>query len=769
MSPVDERRRRFLALAGPGMVLLSTGGLAACGGGGDSVPGGGDAGGGGSSAGGGSPGGGTPGTAVSPALRLATLESARAALAGLATGSARFDSAALALALQALPGLESVGISTRVGNVWARFTDGQYLVVPNNLEPAAATGTVPAMPLRAGDLRKRAAAAGEFDTPAILTAQQYRQVDAFGEVPLNAGVDAAHLCSDWVDANTLPQLRAMALGRGFLMPGAASGETLDPSLINGIEGLRSVQGDGVFFVTAQAAQAGPDASLRTLICVDTLASEANLARYDAELKTGAVAHAVRLRGVNGAWEAVAGLAIGPEWARLNFWNFPVESIGILNLTGAPDMSDWVQVLAAAHLRHILVWRSAVPWQRMLAFADDLLQLNLATNNLDGRNVRQNPEPRLRAYGMGETLTHLLSRGLAGGGNAALDYLQERQAALIVNTLLPTIDYVTIKENSLTIELVGQFGQAAAGAPVSRQPTQPETVTMGPQLLAGRSDSGRFPESMLARAADPLLTGAEPLSSPTWEGGLLQGPLRQPELERGGYVQVVNGGRCSNVVPVTHWEIPIQAVMTIDELTLATTITVRLRADVHGWRLQPDAFARNGFSQGALAASVHSRADFLASGTISRYDASTRTRTTIAWSGSGGMVNQIGAFLVNFSGTVQWDSRQVTQVQLALVGAGSAVYNQQKVTEQFDVNGDLLRRTEENGALPVSLFAFGPGASGGLLEMAFDDRWNLLAGSFDLLPVDSDILPAPPQRVMRTRLSWPQVVPEFPPRNDFGGT
>ncbi len=115
--------------------------------------------------------------------------------------------------------------------------------------------------------------------------------------------------------------------------------------------------------------------------------------------------------------------------------------------------------------------------------------------------------------------------------------------------------------------------------------------------------------------------------------MLQGPLRQPELERGGYVQVVNGGRCSNVVPVTHWEIPIQAVLSIDELTLTTTITVRMRADVHGWRLEPDAYARNSIPQGFLAASVHSRADFSASGSISRYDASTRTRTTITWSGT----------------------------------------------------------------------------------------------------------------------------------------
>lgn len=766
MDRFDEGRRRFLAWAGPGMVLLSGGGLAGCGGGGgdDAGSGGGSGGGGGAT----TPGAGTPGAAVSTTLRLQTLDAARNALAGLAGGTARFDSAALAAALRSLPGLDSVGISTRVGNVWARFTDGQYLVVPNNLEPQAATGAVPAPAAPSGAGRKRAAAlAGEFDTPAILVGQQYRQLDMLGQVPTSASVDAAHLCLDWVGADTLPRLRQMALGRGFVLPGAATGQALDPSIETGLEGLRDIRDDGVFFVTAQAAQAGPDDAPRTLICVDTAASEANLARYDAELKAGIVAHAVRLRGVGGSWEAFAGFAIGPDWARLNFWSFAVESIGIFNLTGAPSLSDWIPALYQGRLRHILGWRNAVSWQRALGFADDLIQLNLATNNLEGRNVRQNPEPRLRSYGMGETIGHLMKRGVAGDAASPLDYLQERQAALYVNTFLPTIDYVTIKENTLDIELVGQFGQAAGGAPVSRQPSQPETVTMAPELRIGSSDAGRFAEPLLARAAEPLLQGGQALASPLWEGGLLRTPLGPDDLSRGGYVQVVNGGRSSNAVPVTHWEIPIQAVRTIDELTLSMTVTVRLRADVHGWRLEPEAWPRNGAPLNVLTASVHSRADFAASGSINRYDSSTRTRTTITWSGSGGIGNQIGNFFVNFGGTLYWDPRQLAMVQLGVLGGG--FHNQQTVTEQFDVNGALLRRTEENALLPVTLSAFGPGASGGLLEMAFDDQWNLLAGGFDMLPVNSDILPAPPQRVMRTRLSWPQVRPDFPPRNDYGGT
>jgi len=60
MSGILQQRRRFLVRAGQGMVLLSAGGLAACGGSDDGEVGSADVG------GDGAPGGGTPGAAVSP-------------------------------------------------------------------------------------------------------------------------------------------------------------------------------------------------------------------------------------------------------------------------------------------------------------------------------------------------------------------------------------------------------------------------------------------------------------------------------------------------------------------------------------------------------------------------------------------------------------------------------------------------------------------------------------------------------------------------------
>jgi hypothetical protein len=69
---------------------------------------------------------------------------------------------------------------------------------------------------------------------------------------------------------------------------------------------------------------------------------------------------------------------------------------------------------------------------------------------------------------------------------------------------------------------------------------------------------------------------------------------------------------------------------------------------------------------------------------------------------------------------------------------------------------------------VTLVAGGPCLSGDL-KFRFDTDWNLLSGGFEMLPVNVDILPMPPQRVRRTVLSWPQVTLDFAPRKDFGGT
>lgn len=757
MSEVNERRRRFLAQAGQGMVWLSASALAACGGGGGGDSGGTTGGGGGTFGGGGAPGGGTAGTPVDTALRTSTLASVRTLVSGLASGGAAFDSAALARALQALPALERVGVSAAVGNVWAKFTDGQFLVIPNNLEPTAPAtgGSAPDVQRRAlaaaATVRRRPAANGDFDTPSILTGQQYRQLDMLGQVPVGGSPDAAHLGLDFVSASTLPDLRKMAVGRGFTLPAVQTTEPPDVGIDNGVDGLSAIGGDGVFFITACAAQVGSDDTPRTVICTATPASEANLARHAADLATGVLVHAVTMRGVAGAWEPVACLAIGPEFVSLRGWTFPTECIGIFNLTGGARLSDWIAPLNAAGLNHILGWEQPVSWQRLLAFADDLIQLNLATNNFDGRSVAQRRDPKLRAYGMGETLSYLLKRGITGGGSPF--YLQERTPSLFVNTLLPTIDRAIFRENTLEFELVGQFGRRA----------DVDGVTA--RIVTSVGQGGDFAEPLLSRAADGPLGGNNTLRDPSWQGGLLQTVLNETDLARGGYVQVFNGGRCSNVIPITHWEIPFRVVTTIDELTLVVTVTVRLRADVHGWRLDPDGEPRVGASTGDIGASVNSSASFTAGGQLVRDSATPRTRTTISWDGAGSVANAFRTFVVNLNGILDWTTRRVSFASLsALLGT----YTQTKVVERFDINGESLGSTTTTDQVPVGVTVAGPGAQG-LFEFGFDNRWNLIAGQFDMLPENSSLLPTPPQLVKRTAVTWPQVQPDVPPRDDYGGT
>ncbi|HSC65934.1 MAG TPA: hypothetical protein VLD35_20020, partial [Caldimonas sp.] len=665
-------RRRLLAFAGSSMVAAS---LAACGGGGDAGagdvaggagdPGAGDGGGGGNPTftGDGAPTAGTPGTPVSAAERVATLDAVAREVTALAAGGVRFDSDALAARLQAMPALQRVGVSARMQNVWALFTDGRALVVPNNLDPAAGTTALQSSPDRraralggAPTERKMRALGTSIDLPSLLVDPQYRQLDMLGRVPSSAAVDAAHLCRDFVDGQTLPTLRLMARARGFALPESQRVQPPDAGYDNGIDGLRSVGGDGVFFITACAAEVGSAASPATVIATDTPATAQNEARYAADLAAGTLAYAVTMRGVNGAWVTYSSLAITPAFALGNRWRFPDTCIGILNLSGGSVLADWGSVLSECGLRNIFTWDKPVSWRRMLAFADDLLQMELGTNNLDGTAVHLDKEPRVRAYGVGATTGFLVNRGLAndGAGRPQAYFLQESAAPLIVSVLVPTIDYVNIDETRDLIELNGQFGRTSSGPAGGPDPEFPDMPTQSEVRLG--SALGRFGLPQLSRASDPLVSAGYASIPVGSRGDLIQATLPGGALDRGGYVQVVNGGRWSNAVQVTHWEIPVRVERAITGgLVLLVEITLRLRADVRGYRLQPDGKRLNGAAMVPLSCSARSSARYQASGEISR--TVLRETTTITWSGSGVVENPPGGQLnVTAGGLLMWPER-----------------------------------------------------------------------------------------------------------------
>ena len=149
MDALQLNRRRLLALTGSSMVLVS---LSGCGGGEDAAAAPATAGpdptptppppappppppppptGASDFDGNGAAAAGSAGTPVSAAQRVAALDAVTAAMSSLAStagGGPQRDAVALARQLQLMPAFHRVGISTRMGNVWARFTDGRSLV-----------------------------------------------------------------------------------------------------------------------------------------------------------------------------------------------------------------------------------------------------------------------------------------------------------------------------------------------------------------------------------------------------------------------------------------------------------------------------------------------------------------------------------------------------------------------------------------------------------------------------------------------------------------
>ncbi len=764
MTTASIDRRRLLALGGYGMVMTSLTGLAACGGGGGDAAASGGVGGGGGGGGGttgfegnGAAAAGTAGTPVSAAQRVATLDAVASLMTASAGTGLRFDSTALAQHLKAMTAFQRVGISSRQQNVWALFTDGRALVLPNNLDPVAptsggagggvASATAPRQHTLAASDRKTRLAAPENLLPALLTQGPYRQLDMFGQVPVSAATDAAHLCQDFVGPDTLPQLRRMALGRGFVLPEAQRITPPDQGYDNGVAGLRSLSGDGVFFITACSAEVGAEAMHQTVICVDTPADAASEATHAADFAAGRLTYAVTMKGVAGAWLPHKCLAITPAFVAgsTTAWSFPVESVAILNLSGGSVLADWAAVLARCGLNNVLTWDRPVSWRRMLAFADDLMQLLLATNNLDGSRVRLAIEPRLRSYGVGETLAYLVRRHLTDDANGATqaNYLQASAAPLIVNTLLPTIDYVNIDEGQAVIELVGQFGNPQGSVTEARY---------------GRNPPGRFSEALLSRAADAPLDAVGTLRDPLWNGDLVQSAPEPTALMRGGYLQALNGGRCSNAVPITHWQIPMHVVTTITGgLTLDVTVTLHLRADVRGHRMAPDG-PRGGANRSffGLSSTVESAASYVASGQIEQTVSG--VTTTVSWSGGGSVANALGDIKVAGGGLLDGPSRRLTNFTVSALGGPP--HDERTVKKR---GAETL--SDQTGPKFVSVAAVF--SASGPLELVFDGRWVLQGNDLELLADTVDV-PGIGTRARTTRLSWTAVTPDFPPEDTVGG-
>lgn len=682
-------------------------------------------------------------------------------------GKGAVDATKLKAALNRTKAFQETGLHKETQSVWARFPDGRLVIVPTNLAPPAPVAPppptlpvvpswpaipglpplpIPAMPpaaLAARDpgvplqpLRDNRTAALGTDLPNVLVARQFRLLDMFGAAPLK---DEPHVTRGWVDQDTLPNIRKIAAARGFNVVDLGPDDDFHFARETTVEGLRSVSGDGVFFINSFGGATESAAPGVFAIATSTSATRRSAAgkviaqpQYEDDLKAGRLVYMVVPVIASDAPTYRAVFGITPDFARYYKWSFPANSIGFFNVNGAGLLPAWQSMLGSMGLRTIVTWSQPVSIARMLAVAEDFFHLTLATNRLDGPLAQLSNRPRLRNYGNGEAFLFLIHRGVVSP--AVLAYFPVPAPAQFVNVLVPTIDWVLLKEEpgGVTMcEMVGQFGANDGGS-----------VRCGDSL-------GSFAEPLMADAADPPIKGGTALSGVSWRGNGIR--ARLPKNRDAGYFQVFNGGRWSNAAQITLWKVPVRVRLAIGAaITYDFTIDLRIRADVRGFRLRADQPVATQIPMAIIHQMQRTSAQWTASGALSRTSGGTTTRIEMSGSGIVGTEGPDGS--LSFGGLLDLRQRRL-DARLA-VGA-KRVRQRTIITTKGKVTSDTTADLAVDVTFPRDANPF---------PFRFDDAWNVVAGSAST-QYSVQLLGT---RAAEITVSWPNVTAQFPPRQDAGG-
>ena len=723
LGAVSVPGRRLIQLLSLTFLLL----LAACGGSSDPTkPGDGDG-----------DGDGEPGTPVTPAERLVSLEAVEAELLRLVGDGTSYDPEDLLAFLGRQAVFAEAGYSPAAACAWAVYTDGRVLMIAN--DPATATGE-PMAPAPAPATRTPRAAKDE-DSP-LLTADQWRSVDALGCVPRS---DYHHVTADWVDDDSMPRLTRFAAALGFDVVDMGIVDQYDylyPRVAD-VEGLKTVSGDGVLLITALGgyaeARGVPVSAIRTMTpAID--AEELNLT-YEDDLAARRLVYFLAPPCILPEATGTANcLAITPDFARFYDWSFPQGSVVYLNTTGS-TLTEWLDPLQARGARVVLGWTGGAEVRTMLGAAQDFFELLLATNNL-GNLTDLESEPRLRSYGIDETYAYLWQQGLLSGiesdGQAGtLELFQEYGAAGFVNQLRPTIEYLFVDEVSGEMDLVGEFGDETGRVRIGSATMLPDDPDL--QLVAdGRLSS--FDEYPIISWDPHLIRVAMPSN-------------RNPS----GMVQVVVGQRFSNIAHLTRWVVPFQVNRTVGgSLQRSVSMEVAIRGFVSSYRISPgqELYEQWPFTIAMNMSEGH--VGWSASGSESLVQG--ESTTTVTWSGAGNFNRSDGADeTFSLLGAMRLPERRL-ECQLAMGAAGglhvTTVSTSPQGTTTWEHDADFMVMT------PYAEYP-----SFGALHLHFADNWDLLAGNVIFEDEDEAVFGG---EVCQTQITWGAVAAEYPPEDDRGG-
>lgn len=424
--------------------------------------------------------------------------------------------------LKSRPEFVAVG-SVKPGGVWARFADNVPLIVSFNFPPEVG---------RAAALPPSRAANSEVPTP-----DQVRVLNALGTAFL-----PPH-----------DEIRSWLVKHGYLP--ANTDAT--------IEGLKSVQGDGVFYINTHGDYCTlPDGTDTWAMWTLDEVTAAKTATYANLLASGALvmfsavhdkaffsgSDPENLRGVTATHYAIT-----RRFAEQFNWHFGQDSFVFFNCCWSAD-PDFVQMCFDRGVSVYAGWNNAaVPsgaWRAARFVFDHMLgQLS------DGNQAYPEPGGLQRAFDAAAIKQELNARGWN-----VTDSPTYGQAALLFVTnsknndfglLAPSIRNMEVDEGSGRLILHGQFGSE-------------------------KSNMARF----------VTINGTRELTILSWQTDRIECDL---PLDASGDVQVRVGVRKSNVRQLTEWKLTVQYQwnsLAPTGLTVSGPVNLRFRGDIGDVRDKP---------------------------------------------------------------------------------------------------------------------------------------------------------------------------------------
>ncbi len=604
ISPAITRRHllRWLATA------AGTAGLAACGGG--SAPGApGDGSGDGSEPPSSAPpagaepsapfttaGAGREGATVSPAMRLAALQSVEARLTALFDpGTGRASAAQMLAHLAAEPAFRTVGFSA-TGDVYAIFTDGRPLIVTvdaRTTSTGVSDGPAGATP---GAARRavHATSAPRASTTAVgpttsfeagIPSAQFRNLNTwFSEGP---AWPAKAWCRESVFMSDIGTMGAFMAEFGYRQVRLGDG----PMGVDGaitVEGLKQVRGDGVFFWTTHGGTLDPDGRIVQGLMTGTPAFQSTVEdTYADEFAEGTLLYytgplcmsPTACLNSGGGGTVYTRLAITPKFIRKYAWSFTPYSLVFVNAC-ASATGDMKQAFLDAGASLYLGWTRPVRLWAMCGAALDFFSLMLGLNENGGANaLPAEVNPRQRPCAWGDALELLRGSVQTASymddedGLVELEPTANAAGPLGFLALRPSIYRTSFDERKSEWRLIGgMFG------------TNEGTAAIGTSMPCGDP----LTCSTYGGGADRRLAAPTPVRVDDWksENVVLTVPRTGPGSA--GILQLDVDGRWSNGVQLTRVSFPMRAVRSFGG-TLQVEVHVpatSFRGDFRGVRLQP---------------------------------------------------------------------------------------------------------------------------------------------------------------------------------------